>query len=285
VLAVLGYTLIYGNPAQLVFFLTGETKTGKTTMIEIVAELLGEQLAHKSKPVLVTVTRGGEQHDSVRYSIRGRRLVYVDETEGQMRIDVSALKDLSGARTISVRKMRASSEEPTPVTFTIVIPTNQMPSMTGGDGAMGQRLVRVPCAGQTIPVGDRDPQLADKIIAAEAEGILALLVDQARAWYTRGLTLPAAVAGASAAYMAEQDTVGRFREDCCTAVPLCGEQYAWVYRPQLGAAYEDYCRRGQGGLGRNEFYDAVRKLEGVGEARDSHGRWFFTGIRLLLPGE
>jgi putative DNA primase/helicase len=202
VLAVLGYCLICGNPAQLVFFLTGPTKTGKTTAVEIVAELLGEQLAHKSKPVLVTFSRTGDTHDSVRYSIRGKRLVYVDETDAKMRIDVSALKDLSGSGSVPVRPMRGSVETPTPVTWALVIPTNQMPSMVGGDAATAERLVRIPCLGRTIPVEQRDPALKSKIIAAEAEGILALLVRYARRYYTDGLRQPAAVRAASAKYMA-----------------------------------------------------------------------------------
>ncbi len=280
VLAVLGYCLIHGNPAQLVFFLTGPTKTGKTTVIEIVARLLGEQLAHKSKPVLVTVPRTGDTHDSVRWSIRGRRLVYVDETKAEMRIDVSALKDLSGSRTVPVRKMRGSSEVPTEVTWAIVIPTNQMPSMVGGDDAVAERLIRVPCRGRTIPAAERDPALADKIIAAEAEGILALLVARARRYYACGLPVPAAVQEASAEYMASQDSATAFREDRCSALPLPGQQYAWIARPALFRTYEDWCGGKGRGLGRNEFYEAVRKMPGIGETKDSHGTDVFTGIRL-----
>jgi P4 family phage/plasmid primase-like protien len=283
VLSVLGYCLIYGNPAQLVFFLTGPTKTGKTTVVEIVAELLGEQLAHKSKPVLVTVSRSGDTHDSVRYSIRGRRLVYVDETEAKMRIDVSALKDLSGAGSVPVRKMRGSTEVPTPVTWAMVIPTNQMPSMVGGDDSVAERLVQILCGGETIPVEQRDPGLKAKIIAAEAEGILALLAGYARQYYTRGLSQPEAVRAASAKYMAAQDTVGGFRADQCTAVPLPRQQYAWAVRSELFAAYEDWCGGRGKGLGRNEFYEAMRDQPGVGETKDGRGLDIFTGIRLGQP--
>ena len=144
------------QPRAAGVLLTGPTKTGKTTVLEIMAALLGP-LAHESKPVLITVPRSGDQHDSVRWSIRGRRLVYVDETKGAMRIDVAALKDLSGGRTMAVRAMRASDELQAPVTFTIVIPTNEMPSMTGGDAAVAERLVRIPCGGETIPAAERDP--------------------------------------------------------------------------------------------------------------------------------
>jgi len=252
--------------------------------VEIVAELLGN-LAKKSKPVLVTVPpRGGPTHDSVGWSIRGRRLVYVDETEGGMRIDVAALKDLSGGGVYPVRPMGGSEYVDTPVTWSIVIPTNKMPSMVGGDAATGERLLRIPCLGRTVPLPQRDPALKSKIIAAEAEGILALLVGCARRYYTHGLPVPEAVRKASADYMTAQDTVGGFRAERCSAQPLAGQQVAWTRRPPLFDAYEKWCGgRGQG-LGRNEFYDEIRKQPGVGEGRDERGA-YFTGIRLLDPFE
>jgi putative DNA primase/helicase len=282
VLRVLGYCLIYGNPAQLVFFLTGPTKTGKTTVLEIMAALLGP-LAHKSKPVLITVPRSGDQHDSVRWSIRGRRLVYVDETKGTMRIDVAALKDLSGGRTVAVRGMRASNELQAPVTFTIVIPTNEMPSMAGGDAAVAERLVRIPCGGETIPLAERDPALAEKIIAAEAPGILALLVHYARLYYREGLPLPAAVTTASEEYMTSQDTVREFATERCTHLPHEGRE-ARQDRSALLAAYVAWCGDAPH-LGRNEFYEAVRALPGVGEAKDGRGVQVFTGIRMRSYNE
>ena len=278
VLAVLGYCLIYGNPAQLVFFLTGPTKTGKTTVIEIVATLLGS-LAHKSKPALITVSRSGEQHDSVKWSIRGRRLVYVDETKEDMRIDVAGLKDLSGAGTMSVRPLYGKAEVPTPVTFTIVIPTNGMPSMTGGDDAMGERLVRIPCGGATVPVEERDTALKAKIIAAEGEGILALLVAGARRYYRDGLVMPAAVTTASQEYMASQNSVAVFAEERCTGAPLAAGVPASVVRSELRREYIIWCEGVP--LGRNEFYAGVRNLHGVGEGKNGQGLKTFTGIRLL----
>jgi P4 family phage/plasmid primase-like protien len=284
VLRVLGYCLIYGNPAQLVFFLTGPTKTGKTTVIEIVARLLGP-LAHKSRPALITVpARGAEQHDSVKWSIRGKRLVYVDETKGDMRIDVGGLKDLSGAITFTVRPLYGKGERQAPVTFAIMIPTNDMPSMVGGDDAMGERLVRIPCGGVTVPVAARDTALAQKIIAAEATGILALLVYYARLYYREGLPMPAAVATASAEYMASQNSVAAFAEDRCMNVPGYAGAAPTVKRSELLSDY----RRWSGGaaqLGRNEFYEAVERLPGVSKARDSGGAYIFTGIRLRDPGE
>ena len=109
VLSVLAYTVIYGNPEQLVFFLTGKTKTGKTTVIEIIGTLLGS-LAHKARPLLITEPPRGELHDSIRWSVRGKRLVYVDETRRRMGVDVSAVKDLSGGTRFTVRKLRAAGE-------------------------------------------------------------------------------------------------------------------------------------------------------------------------------
>jgi len=280
VLAMLGYCLIYGNPAQLVFFLTGDTKTGKTTVVEIVATLI-RPLSHKSKPVLVTVpARGGERHDSVRWSVRGKRLVYIEETEEEMRIDVGALKDLAGGRSMPVRKMHGSEEVPTPVTFAIVIPTNDMPSMLGGDSAVAERLVKIPCGGETIPLAERDPHIADKIIATEAPDILALLVHYARRYYQAGLPRPPAVTTASEEYMASQNSAAVFWAERCTSEPLAPGAEVAEKRDALYSEYKSWSD-GAAKLGRNDFYKQVRKLPGVAEGRDSQGRRVFTGIRLI----
>jgi hypothetical protein len=75
--------------------------------------------------------------------------------------------------------------------------------------------------------------------------------------------------------------VGGFVTDRCGAEPLSGHPHAWVPRPELFAAYEEWCGGRGRGLGRNEFYDAVRDLPGVGLVKDSRGTWVFTGIRLV----
>ena len=290
VLRVLGYCLIYGNPEQLVFFLTGPTKTGKTTVIEIAGRLLGT-LAHKSKPVLITEPPRGDQHDSVRWSVRNKRLVYVDETKRKMRVDVSALKDLSGGSVFTVRKLRAAEELQAPVTFTIVVPTNEMPAMIGGDDAVAERIVKIPCAGQTIPAAQRVCGYGERIVAQEGPGILALLVEYARRYYAEGLPRPAAAVKASEDYMRDEDSAVAFREECCTADlmrtwrPNGPETWepAREERNALWKAYEEWAGR-QLHLNRNDFYAEVRRWGGTGEVTVK-GRRFFTGIRLQRAGE
>ena len=278
VLSVLAYTVIYGNPEQLVFFLTGKTKTGKTTVIEIIGTLLGS-LAHKARPLLITEPPRGELHDSIRWSVRGKRLVYVDETRRRMRVDVSAVKDLSGGTRFTVRKLRAAGEQQAPVTFTIVVSTNEMPSMIGGDEAAAGRIVKIECGGETIPPAERVRGLAEKIASREGPGILALLVHFAREYYRCGLVMPDAVRLASAQYAEGENTAITWRDECCTLQAAAGGPAIREDRGVLWKAYEHWAGR-EPHLDRHDFYEEVRGWPGVTEV-PSAGRRYFRGIRLL----
>jgi len=272
---LLGYCALGHNAEQRVIFIAGPTGTGKSKLLHIVSEVLGP-LAHESQPALICVTRHG-RNARTENSVRGARLVTITETSEWMNIEEGQLKRLTGEDVIAVDQHYAKRELRTPVTWTIVIATNQMPSLTNFDDALKRRVIVIP-GGDTIPREMMDPLIASRVLASEREGILALLAAGAREYFRSGLDpAPLDVQVMTDAYAAEQDTVAQFLADV-TRASLNGHP-AWIGQAQAWKAYQDWSR-GSARLTRNEFHVRMRRQPGIGY---NDGSRRYEGIE-WIPG-
>lgn len=253
---VLGYALLGDNREQRIVFISGPTGSGKSALFKVLGELLGP-VAHESQASLITLVRHG-RNARVEFSIRNKRLVTITETSAFMTIDEGQLKRLTGESRISVDEHYARSELKTPVTWLILGATNQMATLSNFDGAMKRRFLIIP-GGPTIPEGSRRTTIADEILAAEAEGVLALLVRGAMEYFRSGLVPPLEVAMATDAYAAEQNTVAAFLADCCVPAP---PGTGGIHQHALWEQYVKWARHGAR-LGRNEFFSQVACQPGV----------------------
>ena len=101
------------------------------------------------------------------------------------------------------------------------------------DGAIWDRIRLIPFR---VSFADReDPELGDKL-AAEAEGILAWLVEGCLEWQDSGLGSCDAVDRATTGYRTKNDTIGRFVNECCDL-----DDDHRVPRKVLRAALTRYC--------------------------------------------
>lgn len=255
---LLGYCLLGGNPEQKVIFIAGPSGNGKSTLTSVVSEVLGT-LAHESQAALITVTKHG-RNARTEYSIRGRRLITITETSEYMSIEEAQLKRLTGERVISVDQHYAKAELRTPSTWTILITTNELPNLTNFDAAVRRRVLIIP-GGPSVPADRVDPHLAEKILASEREGILALLISAAGEYYRSRLEpVPLAVQVTTDKYAADQDTVTAFLADCCT-FSLNGSSPG-ISQPAMWDGYRQWAR-GASHLTRNAFYARIRTAPGI----------------------
>lgn len=275
-LKVLGYCLLGENPEQQIFFMSGPTKSGKSQLLYVVRSILG-QLAHESGAELITVARNG-RNARVENSVRGVRMVTITETSGFMTIDEGQVKRLTGEPVISVNEHYAKRETRTPVTFTIIIATNEMPVLTGFDDAMRERVIIIPM-GDTIPAAERDKHIAARILAEESGAILALLIRACADYHRSGLDPPMKVQAATGRYAAEQNTTGNFVADCCVMSPASLNGHGAPPHIKMTRAWQEYTAWSQGSsrLGRNEFYEHLAREPGVVR---NEGQRRFEGIVL-----
>lgn len=217
---------------QIMPVLWGTGANGKSTFINTVMHVLGEDYSMKAKRDFLTARRGGEHPTSIA-RLHGKRFVACVESGEGARLDETLVKELTGGDAIAARRMREDEWEFMP-THKAVLVTNHKPEVRGTDEAIWRRLVLVPFTQQFL---DGDPELADKL-KLEASGILGWMVAGCREWIAnnRRLPRPQAVAEASVAYRAEQDRIMSFIADRC----VVGDDKR-VRSDKLVAAYASWC--------------------------------------------
>ena len=254
----LGYGLLGENPEQVIFFINGPTKSGKSKVLYIVRQILGA-LAHESQAALITWNRQG-RNARTENSIRGRRMVTITETSAFMHIDEGQLKRITGEDVISTDRHYATEELKTPVTWVIFVATNDMPSITNMDGAIQERVIVIP-GGPTIPESERDARLAGRILAEESEGILAWLVGACVEYHRSGLAPPEAVRRETDRYRSQQNSVANFIAECCVMAPP--GMFASIEMTDSWTRYCDWARTADGRLTKRQFYEQMAGQPGV----------------------
>ena len=289
----LGYASLIGdNVEQVIFFLIGEPNTGKTKVVEIPARLLGPDYAHKSKTDLVSRRRGGH-HDSERFSIVGKRYVFISETSSIFNLDEAAVKELTGDRSITTRQLYKSGELNPSVTWTIILATNDYPNVLEWDNAVERRVIPLP-AGPPVPGNQQVKDLDRRIVDEEAEGVLAWLVTGARLWWSdwqaaqgdpkqvkSGLwPLATSVEMERLRYAGSQDHIGQFIAECVVLDVNATPRPAMSSRTEKRDVYAAFKRwRGLGEVSnRNKLYARIKRLQGVEVVRERT----FVGLSLRL---
>lgn len=270
---VLGYSLLGDNRHQVLFFLSGPTASGKSTLLEIVSTVLGE-LAHEAKPELITKA-ASQRHGRHEASIIGKRLVTIGETNSQLRLDENQLKILTGQKKMSIDVLWRTELTGALISALIMVANNDMPEVAHLDAGLTRRLWVIPM-GETIPEHERDSAMAGKIVREEGAGVLAALIWACREVMASGgrlLTMPpAAVMAKTESYKREQNTTGLWFAERC--VPANGQAAA-----QKGSAciadYREWCGQEERiALGTQNFYGELARLAGVVRAGASDQAWF-----------
>jgi putative DNA primase/helicase len=225
---MVGYSLTGCTSEECLFFLYGLGANGKSKFIGAISGLLGSYA--KTAPMETFIATNGERHPTDLAGLQGARLVTAAETEQDRRWAESKIKTLTGGDAISARFMRQDFFEFIPQ-FKLVIAGNHKPSLRSVNEAMRRRFHLIPFD-VTIPEAERDLKLADKL-RGEWSGILSWAIEGCIAWYRDGLNPPAVVRDATEAYLANEDHVARWIEDCCKL----GERE--IAKTQ--ALYKSYC--------------------------------------------
>ena len=230
----IGYSLTGDTSEQCLCFLHGRGANGKSTLLAILQEILGDY-ARQAAPELLT-HKSRDRHPTELADLFGARLVTSVEVDEGKRLAETLVKQMTGGDWMKARFMRGDFFEWTP-THKLFLAANHRPVIRGTDYAIWRRIHLVPFE-VTIPKEERDPQLPTKLLA-EASGILAWAVRGCLEWQRGGLGVPKVVEDATAAYRAEQDVLADFLTECCILDPQ-----ASVTSKQLYKAYGEWCEQG-----------------------------------------
>jgi P4 family phage/plasmid primase-like protien len=231
----IGYALTGSTREHVFFILWGTGANGKSTLLIVLIELLGEYAGQAAPDLLLAKTT--DRHPTEIADLFGKRLVAAVETGEGRRLAEALVKQMTGGDRMKARRMREDFWEFSS-SHKLFLATNHKPIIRSTDHAMWRRIRLIPFAVQ-IPEQEQDKDLADKL-KAELPGILAWAVRGCLDWQRSGLGTADAVEKATASYREEQDILGAFIEECC----IVGPDGAQAGATQLYNAYKQWCERG-----------------------------------------
>ncbi|MFJ8116664.1 phage/plasmid primase, P4 family [Bacillus mycoides] len=208
----IGYSLTGVTKEQVMFFLFGNGRNGKSTFINIIQDLLGDYGRQtNSDTFLKKRNDSGINNDVAR--LDGARFVSAVESEEGQQLSEALVKQITGGEKMSARFLRQEYFEFTPE-FKVFFTTNHKPIVKGSDEGIWRRIMLIPFT-VTIPKDKIDYDLPDKL-AKEMPGVLRWAVEGCMKWQAEGLRAPEAVKAATAEYREDMDILAPFIDENCT---------------------------------------------------------------------
>jgi putative DNA primase/helicase len=268
-------------------------RNGKEFVLERIRSVLGGKLAGTVEAELLLRSKSDKAKNGATpalMALQGRRLAWASEINEGRTLDNAAMKDLSGGHILTGRHLHQGQVE-WKRTHTLILLTNHRPHVGGGGGgAEWERIKLVPFTESFVNEPDpndphqhlKDPTLGEKIDANELSGVLNWLLAGCLDWRKNGLQPPDIIKAATAQYKSDEDTLGRFIDECCVVFVNAKAESGELFK-----TYQQWCiGNGDSPMGSKTFSG---KIEDRGFRRYKSGSVRgFTGIglvtnRVVLP--
>jgi putative DNA primase/helicase len=280
---LLGYSITGDVGAQVLPFLHGEGKNGKSVLLDTMVQVLGDY-ADAASPGFLT-ERGAAEHSTALTELHGRRLVVCSELSSNDKFDEARVRLLTGGDRIKARRMHQDYFSFSP-THHLWLLGNHRPEVTTGGFAFWRRIRLIPCT-RTVPADRKIDNLAFDLVRDEGPGILQWLIEGAQRYLaTRDpLRGPGPVTAATTAYATAEDHIGRFLSERCTRERDTGHGLR-VEQGLLHSEYTSWSHTVEGirPATPRAFAQRVRQEVGLASPTDmikSNGRRYYPGIALL----
>lgn len=231
-----GYCLTALTTEQCFVFFYGEGRNGKSTLVDLIAQIMGDYSTTVPFETLAGDDRrkGGEATPDLA-RLPGARMVRAAEPEQGMKFRESMIKSLTSGEPILIRRLHAEFNEVYP-TFKLVISGNHKPDVRGADDGIWRRVLLVPWDVQ-VPLDEVDRRLPEKLLA-ERSGVLNWLIEGALDYLKFGLLVPEEIRAATDTYREESDPIGAFIAAYCD---VTGNPDDDTTPQQLYSAYKVFC--------------------------------------------
>jgi DNA polymerase-1 len=249
---VLGSFLTGDVSAQKMYIFYGKTANGKSTLLRIEGELLGDFAVRVPSDLFKKNKR--DPHPAQIMTLYRKRLAYCPDFPDKTPLDEEIIKAQTGD-TLSARPMYENYREFEP-THKAVIATNDLPKVTSSKEAVFRRIIPIPFRVSFNNAKRADPHFIEKL-RREKAGILRWHVEGAKMYLSDPLRQPPkSVGDLWEAYKTREDIVASF-------VAACVEQVegAAVSRKELYEAFKRYCEEmGLSPITANSFTRRFREL-------------------------
>jgi putative DNA primase/helicase len=255
--------------------LHGVGKNGKSTLVELFQDLLGDYSAVANPNTIMQQKNGDATVQYQLAELTGARFVGISETKRDVKLEESVVKQITGNHTISARSPYGRPFGYRPQ-FKIWMSTNHKPEIPEGSEAIWDRMRLIPFNERFAGKG-ADTDLPDKL-RKELPGVLAWAVMGCVEWYQHGLGSAAAVDKATAAYREQTDAVERFLDEMC----VVGEGLR-ITKAEMYEAYERWCINEDEEAKTSKKFTELMDEKGVVknfEGKKSNGTRIWLGIKL-----
>jgi putative DNA primase/helicase len=270
-----GYTLTGITRERLLAILYGLGKNGKTTLVELLRDVMGDYATNTDVETLLIKRYQGVGNDVA--ALKGARFVSASEVEKGRRLAESKVKQLTGRDTVTARFLFGENFDFKPE-FKLWLSTNNKPVIQGTDDAIWDRLRLIPFT-QRFDGGRQDPKLPEKL-RAEMPGVLAWMVEGCLEWQEHGLGEPETVRAATDQYRTEMDTLAEFLDEECVIAPSCR-----VLAERLYQSYAMWCDKSGERKDSKKAFVAQLEERGFERRRETagvnKGRYIWLGIGFL----
>ncbi len=267
-----GYFLTASVREEAFMFLHGPGGSGKSTLIKVITEILGDYAMTISMDALTESNQ--QRHSQEIAKLEGARLVYASETEEGRRFKESLIKWMTGGDKIVAHKMRMDDREFRP-SFKILIYGNTVPHLKSVGEEMRRRIHLIEYAGSLAPE-ERDTTLKERLVA-EYPQILRSMIRGCVDWQAcGGLGKPESVSASVDQYLEGEDSLAAFLDECIDRDQQARELSGDVYRRYRSWA----TNAGEYVMSQKRLVQSLR-TRGFEQQR-SGGMRYITGMRLRL---
>ena len=260
-----GYSLTGSIREQVLFFLYGMGKNGKSVFVGTIAGIMGDY--HVTAPIETFMATDNPQHPTELARLQGARLVSAVETEEGRRWAQSRVNMVTGGDKISARFMRQDFFEYVPQ-FKLAIYGNYRPALRSINEAIRRRMNLLPFE-KTIAEDRRDKDLAEKL-KGEWPGILQWLIDGCLEWQRDGLMPPKIVTESTEEYLNAEDSLVAWLDDCC--IKEGGE---WIKSADLFEKWRTWAEKAGEYVGSQKRFSDRLQAHGFRPERKHEGRGFW----------
>ena len=270
-----GYCLTGLSSEKIFVMLLGGGDNGKTVLLETLKWLLDSYAAKIETELLMAQPRSAQGPSPEILAIKGKRLIYANETSEGQRLADARVKDLTGGDTLTARPLYGKAPVEFAPTHKLMMVGNHKPVITDTSSGMWSRVVLVPFD-VVIPKEARDRHLLTAL-KSEGSGILNWALAGLAEYQRSGLNVPEQLKAATQAYRQEQDLIGEWVEVHCTSGPSLSCKSQDAYR-----AFRRWCTdSGHAAPSKTTF---TRRL-GSAQIKTSPDRRSYLGIELNPEGK
>ncbi|MCY8509755.1 phage/plasmid primase, P4 family [Bacillus mojavensis] len=267
----IGYSLTGDTTEQVMFFLFGNGRNGKSTFINTVQQLLGDYGRQTNSDTFIKKKNDSSINNDIA-RLDGARFVSAVESEEGQQLSESLVKQITGGEKMSARFLRQEYFEFTPE-FKVFFTTNHKPIVKGSDEGIWRRIRLVPFT-VTIPKEKVDKKLPQKL-AAEMPGILRWAVEGCLKWQKEGLKEPEVIRKATEGYREDMDILGPFLAERCVIHPAAKIESKEIYKE-----YKNWCFENDDVELKNRAFYRQLEIRGFKKEVGAKNKLFFFGIGL-----